>query len=186
MFIAHVGLGVLVTGIAVVRGYEIERDVPMRPGVSHPLGDFAFTFVGTQSVDGPNFRATRARIEVTRAGERVATLAPEKRRYHAQPVPMTEAAIHRTLARDLYVSLGEPLADGGWSVRLQSKPLVGWIWGGALVMALGGFVALSDRRYRVVARVAPGVTPGATPGVAPGVSPGVPRAGPSPVRTPSD
>ena len=110
---------------------------------------------------GPNYRATRGTVEVSRDGRLVRTLHPEKRVYLAQSqMPMTEAAIASGIFGDLYVSLGEPVGDGAWTLRVYHKPFVTWIWGGCLLMALGGFLALSDRRYR--ARSArPSLVPGA-------------------------
>jgi cytochrome c-type biogenesis protein CcmF len=90
----------------------------------------------------------QALIEVTRNGEPVVSMHPEKRVYRVQRNPMTEAAIDRRITRDLYVSLGEPVAGGAWIVRVYFKPFVDWIWGGCLLMALGGALAATDRRYR--------------------------------------
>jgi cytochrome c-type biogenesis protein CcmF len=99
-------------------------------------------------VQGPNYDAVQALVEVTRDGEPVTVLRPEKRVYRVQRNPMTEASIHRNLTRDLYVSLGEPVEGGAWIVRVYVKPFVNWIWGGCALMALGGALAISDRRYR--------------------------------------
>ena len=101
---------------------------------------------------GPNYRASRGAVDVLRDGKLVETLYPEKRIYNAQQMPMTEAAIDTGPFGDIYVSLGEPVANGAWSVRVYSKPFVTWIWGGCILMALGGLLALLDRRYRRLAR----------------------------------
>ena len=105
-------------------------------------------FEGVRQVPGPNYLAERGEVRVFRGEQQVATLYPEKRRYPIQAQPMTEAAIDVGVTRDLYVALGEPLGDGSWAVRLYYKPLVHWIWFGPALMALGGLLAASDRRYR--------------------------------------
>jgi cytochrome c-type biogenesis protein CcmF len=156
MQLAHVGVAVFILGVALVRGYEREQDLRMSPGQSVALGGYTFTFKGTQPVAGPNYTAMRGNFEVRREGSSTArTLSPEKRLYRATGQTMTEAAIDSGFLRDLYVSLGEPVGDGGaWGVRVYYKPFVDWIWGGAFIMALGGFVALADRRYRLARKVA--------------------------------
>ncbi|MEW6707854.1 MAG: heme lyase CcmF/NrfE family subunit [Pseudomonadota bacterium] len=151
MMLAHLGVACFVLGVTMVRSYEIERDVKMGAGDSTELQGLRFTFRGVREVRGPNYDAIQALVEVTREGRIVASLLPEKRVYRAQPNPMTEAAIRPGLTRDLYVSLGEPVDErySTWIVRLYVKPFVDWIWGGCLVMALGGLLAATDRRYRV-------------------------------------
>jgi cytochrome c-type biogenesis protein CcmF len=153
MVVAHLGIGVFVLGVTVVRGFETERDVKMAVGDSVVVGGHRFTFQGVQDVTGPNYVAARGRVEVRPEGaaadSRSIVMSPEKRLYKVQGMPMTEAAINTGLFRDLYVSLGEALDDKSWTVRVYHKPLVDWIWGGALMMALGGLLAVSDRRYRV-------------------------------------
>jgi cytochrome c-type biogenesis protein CcmF len=150
MTLAHLGVAVFIIGVTLVRTYETERDLRMVPGDKVAIGGYEFTFRGTRDVPGPNYSAIRGDFEVRREGaartER--TMHPEKRLYHASGTTMTEAAIDTGLTRDLYVSLGEPVGDGAWGVRVYHKPFVDWIWGGCFLMALGGFVALSDRRYR--------------------------------------
>ena len=101
-----------------------------------------------RELDGPNYRAVQAWVEVTRNGSKVADMLPEKRVYRVQRNPMTEAAIDTGFTRDLYVALGEPVEGGAWILRVYYKPFVDWIWGGALLMALGGLLAATDRRYR--------------------------------------
>jgi cytochrome c-type biogenesis protein CcmF len=117
-------------------------------------GGYQFQFKGVVEMPGPNYRATRGTVLVSHNGQPVTELNPEKRAYFSSPMPQTEAAIRPTLTGDLYVSLGEPVANGAWSVRVYYKPLVDWIWGGGLMMALGGFLAVSDRRYRLQRRAA--------------------------------
>ena len=152
MLIAHLGIAVFVIGVTLVRGYGSEKDLRMEPGDTTELGGYTFRFGGVREVQGPNYVAARGTLEVTRNGARVTTLFPEKRVYLVQQNPMTEAAIDSGFARDLYVAMGEAVSATAWVVRVQHKPFVGWIWGGCLVMALGGALAMSDRRYRVAAR----------------------------------
>jgi len=153
MVVAHVGVGVFIVGVTMVRGYETERDVKMAVGDSVAVGGYRFTFRGVQEVQGPNYVAGRGTLDVqAESGGRVFQMHPEKRIYKVQSMPMTEAAIRSGLTRDLYVSLGEMLEDKTWTVRVYHKPFVDWIWGGALVMAVGGLLALSDRRYRVAVK----------------------------------
>jgi len=150
MTLAHLGVAVFVTGVTVVKSYEIERDVRVAPGDAVTVGGYAFRFTGVSEAPGPNYRAVRGMVEVSRDGRLVRTLYPEKRVYLAQSqMPTTEAAIATGILGDLYVSLGEPVGEGAWTMRVYHKPFVTWIWGGCLLMALGGFCALSDRRYRV-------------------------------------
>ena len=120
----------------------------LAPDESATISGYEFRFRGVRDVAGPNYRAVRAEIEVTRKGRPVALLAPEKRTYFSQSQPMTEAGIDPGLTRDLYAALGEPLGEGAWSVRLHYKPFVRWIWLGAIIMAFGGVLAATDRRYR--------------------------------------
>jgi cytochrome c-type biogenesis protein CcmF len=149
MMLAHFGVAVFIFGVTLVKGYETERDLRMAPGDNVTVGDYEFTFKGTKELPGPNYAALQGEFEVRRAGSGSArVLRPEKRTYLAAGQTMTEAAIDAGLARDLYVSLGDPVGDGAWGVRIYIKPFVDWIWGGAFLMALGGVLALSDRRYR--------------------------------------
>ncbi|MBI3042530.1 MAG: heme lyase CcmF/NrfE family subunit [Betaproteobacteria bacterium] len=153
MLAAHCGVAVFIVGVTMVKGYEIERDVRMAPGDTVTVGRYTFRFDGVTSVPGPNYRAARGAVTVTRDGRRIEVMLPEKRIYNVQQMPMTEAAIDTSPFRDIYVSLGEPAGDGGaWSVRVYYKPFVVWIWAGCAIMALGGLLALSDRRYRAAAR----------------------------------
>jgi cytochrome c-type biogenesis protein CcmF len=125
----------------------------MEPGDTVELAGYVFRFAGVAEFDGPNYIAARGTIEVTRNGAPVTVMYPEKRVYHVQRMPMTEAAIDTGPTRDLYVALGEALTPTAWVVRVQHKPFVIWIWGGCLIMALGGAFASADRRYRI-ARIA--------------------------------
>ena len=130
-----------------VKTYEVERDVKMSIGDSTTVNGYTFTFKGTRELDGPNYSIVRGLVDVTRNGQHITEMQPEKRVYRVQQNPMTEAAISPGLTRDLYVSLGEPEGDG-WIVRVYVKPFIDWIWGGCLLMALGGLLAVTDRRYR--------------------------------------
>ena len=154
MLLAHTGVAVFITGVTLVKGYEVEKDVRMRPGDTVEVGAYAFRLDGFVQVPGPNYDATRGLVSVLMNGKPVRTLFPEKRLYHVQQMPMTEAAIDSGFTRDLYVALGEPVGNGAWVVRIYLKPFVDWIWGGALLMALGGILAITDRRYRLARKAA--------------------------------
>jgi cytochrome c-type biogenesis protein CcmF len=152
MLLAHLGIAAFVVGVTLVKGYELEKDVRMQPGDTVELLPYTFRLDRVEDVKGPNYGAVRATIVVTQAGRYVTTLEPEKRIYAVQDSPMTEAAIDPGVTRDLYVSLGDPLGDGVWLVRVYYKPFVSWIWAGCLIMAIGGLLAATDRRYRTVTR----------------------------------
>jgi cytochrome c-type biogenesis protein CcmF len=124
----------------------------MVPGDTTTLGGYSFRFEGVREVAGPNYAAARGAITVLRDGETIARLAPEKRIYLVQQNPMTEAAITAGISRDIYVSLGESVGGGAWTVRVHIKPFIRWIWFGCLMMAFGGLLAASDRRYRAARR----------------------------------
>jgi cytochrome c-type biogenesis protein CcmF len=146
-----------------VRGYESEQDVRMRVGEVVQSGGYTFRFDGVREVPGPNFRAMEGTITVLKNDAFVETLHPQKRVYNASGMVMTEAAIDSGFARDLYVSLGEPVDNGeSWIVRVYHKPYIDWIWAGCFLMALGGLLAVCDRRYRVKVRAR---TLGSDPGV---------------------
>ena len=153
MLVAHLGIAVFIIGVTLVKGYEVERDVRLAPGESAEVAGWTFTFRGVDTRPGPNYQALVGRVDLSRGGKLVETLHPEKRVYHASGQPMTEAAIDAGWLGDRYVSLGEPVTPdgyaGAWGVRIYVKPFVDWIWGGALLMALGGFLAIADRRYRI-------------------------------------
>jgi cytochrome c-type biogenesis protein CcmF len=152
MQVAHLGVAVFVVGVTMVTGYQLEQDVRMAPGSTVSAGGYDFRFDGVSNVNGPNYVAGRAEITVSRNGKEIEKMFPEKRNYTASGNVMTETAIDSGLFRDLYVSLGEPVGGGSWTVRVYYKPFVGWIWGGALLMAIGGGLAVSDRRYALAAR----------------------------------
>jgi cytochrome c-type biogenesis protein CcmF len=167
MCIAHFGVGMFAIGASGVESYKIEKDVALKPGGSFAIAGYDFKFVSAKNVRGPNFDAVEALMEVTRGGKPVAVLRPQKRHFWVQQTDNSQAAISVNWARDLFVAMGNPLGENAWSMRIQYKPLVRYIWLGALVMAIGGFVAATDRRYRVkVAAVSQdpvGAPPGADP-----------------------
>jgi cytochrome c-type biogenesis protein CcmF len=151
MTLAHLGVAVFIIGVTLVKGYETEQDVSLEIGNTVKTGAYTIAFGGVVRVPGPNYEAARATFEVSKNGKTIDKLYPEKRSYRASGQVMTEAAIDHGFARDLYVSLGEPIGErGGWSARVYYKPFVNWIWGGCAMMALGGFLAMSDRRYRLM------------------------------------
>jgi cytochrome c-type biogenesis protein CcmF len=152
MLVAHSGVAVFIIGVTMVKSYETETDVRMSVGDTTQAGGYMFQLAGLESLRGPNYEATRGDIKVTRNGREVALLHPEKRFYQVQRMPMTEADIDTGITRDLYVSLGEPLGEDAWVVRVYCKPFVDWIWGGCFLMAIGGVLAVSDRRYRLARR----------------------------------
>ena len=154
MQLAHLGIGIFIIGVTMVKGYETERDVRMNVGDTVKAGGYEFTFDGVREQPGPNYTASQGRVTITKDGQAVTQLYPEKRQYNSSGMPMTIASIQVGLLRDLYVSLGEPIPDseGAWAVRVYIKPFVDWIWVGCVMMALGGVLAISDRRYRIHAR----------------------------------
>ncbi|WP_263768267.1 heme lyase CcmF/NrfE family subunit [Propionivibrio soli] len=158
MHLAHIGVAVFVVGVALVSGYQAEKDVRMDIGDTVEVGGYTFRFGGVRTEEGPNYTALVGDVELQRSGRVLRVLHPEKRSYVSSAMPMTEAAIDTGFLRDVYVSLGEPIdrarPDGPWAVRVYHKPFVDWIWGGCVLMALGGILALSDRRYRLAARAA--------------------------------
>jgi cytochrome c-type biogenesis protein CcmF len=154
MTLAHLGVAVFIIGVTSVRGYEIERDVKMSPGDTVAVHGYTFRFDSVGERRGPNFNAARGTVTLLKNGKEIDVLHPEKRIYFAQSqMPMTEASIRTGITGDVYVSLGEPVEPpGSWTVRVYYKPFVTWIWGGCVLMAIGGFLAASDRRYRTLAR----------------------------------
>ncbi|BCF96931.1 c-type cytochrome biogenesis protein CcmF [Paraburkholderia sp. PGU19] len=150
MWCAHAGIGVFIVGVTLVKGYQTEQDVLMRYGESVGIGGYSFRLDGVRDIAGPNYQAKRATISVDRDGRPVATLYPEKRLFLAQNMPMTEAAIDHGVLRDLYVAIDQPVGGNAWTMRIQIKPFVRWIWAGCLLMAFGGLLAGTDRRYRLV------------------------------------
>ncbi len=146
--LAHVGFAGTVIGVVMTSFHSIDEHQMLAPGQSTEVGGYEFHFSTLRSFEGPNYRATQGTFEIRRDGELLTTLTPQKRLYHVRNMPMTEAGIAPGFTRDLYVSLGEPLQAGAWSVRMHVKPFVRWIWLGGLLMALGGLVAAFDPRLR--------------------------------------
>ena len=151
MHLAHIGIAVCVVGITMVKGYETEKDVRMAMGDTVSVGGYTFQLISIQRVPGPNYIADVGEVALSRNGQFLKNMHPEKRAYLSSTMPMTEAAIDAGLLRDVYVSLGEKLDDSiqpAWAMRVYHKPFVSWIWGGCMLMALGGLFATLDRRYR--------------------------------------
>jgi cytochrome c-type biogenesis protein CcmF len=149
MTLAHAGLAVAIAGMTASAAWKTEEILILRPGDSVQVAGTSYLFEGVERSQGPNYESETAAITATRDGRIIARLRPEKRLYPVQNMPTTEAAIHTTGLADLYVALGDPDGKGGWTVRIFHEPLVPWIWAGSLIMVLGGFVSLSDRRLRV-------------------------------------
>ncbi len=149
MTVAHIGIGMFVIGVTLTNVYSVERDVRMEAGEQFSIFDYQFVFNGTERLAGPNYQAVRGNFDVFKNQHLVAQLFPEKRTYLVQQSPMTEAAIDPGFTRDIYIALGEPLENEQvWAVRIYYKPFIRWIWLGALIMAFGGFLGATDRRYR--------------------------------------
>jgi len=148
MMVAHLGIAAFCFGVVMVKTYEIERDVKMAVGDSTTVRGYTFVFNGVKELQGPNYVAIQGQMRVSHADGAPLEMRPEKRMYRVQQNPMTEAAIDVGVTRDLYVSLGEQVEGGAWIVRVYVKPFIDWIWGGCLLMALGGWLAVTDRRYR--------------------------------------
>ena len=149
MQLAHLGIAIFVIGITMVGGYQEEKDVRMSAGDTVSVGGYEIQLQSVAEALGPNYKAMRGTFLLKKNGKAEATMYPEKRSYFSSTMPMTEAAIDAGLTRDIYVSLGEELDDKSWAVRVYYKPFVDWIWGGCLLMALGGVLAISDKRYRI-------------------------------------
>ncbi len=150
MNLAHVGIAVFVIGVTLVKSYETESEQRLAVGSTLQASGYSLRFDSLEPVKGANYDATRGRFTLSRDGSTIAVLSPEKRVYRASRQSMTEAAIDRSLLRDVYLSMGEPLPDGAWAVRVHVKPFVNWIWLGCVLMALGGLCAALDARYRRV------------------------------------
>lgn len=162
--VAHSGLGITVFAVAALVGWESEDIRVVHVGDSFEHGGYTLTLTDVQRVDGPNYFSTMAFVDVTRDGRPVAQITPEKRMYPVAGMPTTEAGIDYGFTRDVYLALGDPQDGGGWALRTYIKPFANWLWGGCILMALGGLLSLSDRRYRVAAGAARSKRPsGAVP-----------------------
>jgi cytochrome c-type biogenesis protein CcmF len=149
MSIAHLGMGFFVIGVTIVSAFGVESDRAMRVGETLEVAELEFELRELRQVAGPNYTAIEAVVEVRDGAEFIATVRPQKRQYLVQKSWMTEAGIHPTWNRDLFIALGDQIGDGVWSVRIQYKPMIRFIWLGAFIMAMGGLVSVSDRRrYR--------------------------------------
>jgi cytochrome c-type biogenesis protein CcmF len=152
MNLAHFGLGVFVIGVTFASAFSVERDVRLSPGEQTSIGKYAFEFAGVTERAGPNYDAQVGRVQVLAGEEHKGWITTEKRLYRAQRNVMTDAGVDARLDRDLYVALGEPLAGGAWSMRVYYKPFIRCIWLGGFLMAFGGLLAATDRRYRLRVR----------------------------------
>jgi cytochrome c-type biogenesis protein CcmF len=148
MSLAHFGLAVFLIGALMVEALNVQREVALKPGQSVEVGGYGFAFDGVAESQGPNYTADYATLQLSRHGKPLQTLHPEKRAYASGGQVMTESAVRPGVLGDVYVALGESLGNGAWAVRIQVKPMVRWIWAGAVLMALGGLVAATDRRFR--------------------------------------
>ena len=148
MTIAHIGVGVFALGITFVKSNSVELDVALKSGQSAQVAGYDFRYEGVQNLEGPNYEGVRGTVSVTRNGQPVTVLHPEKRHYWVQGTVQTTAAIAAGLNRDLLAALGEDVGAGAYSLRLQYRPLIRFIWLGALIMAIGGVVTVIGRRAR--------------------------------------
>ena len=148
MTVAHLGVAMFCIGVTVVQSYRIEKDVALKPGQTYELHGYRFAFDSLSQVAGPNYDAVQAHFTVFDGDREIAKLHPQKRIYRVRTMPMSEAGIEVDWNRDLFVAMGDDLGEGAWSLRMQYKPMVRFIWFGALVMAIGGLIAITDRRYR--------------------------------------
>lgn len=152
MILAHTGVAVFCFGVMMTEGLSVEKDVAAQPGKQFQIGDYQFKFERVQQVQGPNYIAQKGFIVVSKANQFIARLHPEKRQYASGGSVLTEADMHGSISRDLYVALGEPIDDqGGWSLRLHVKPFIRWIWFGALMMAMGAMLVVFDKRFKTKA-----------------------------------
>jgi cytochrome c-type biogenesis protein CcmF len=151
MILAHLGVAVFIIGVTLVKTYSVEKDLRVEQAKPFEVAGYTFVFEKMQKVQGANYVADQATVKVSYQGHPLAELHPQKRTYTVQTMPMTEAAIHATLFRDIYVALGEEIDKNVWAVRVYYKPFVRWIWLGALLMAVGGIIAALDGRYRRLA-----------------------------------
>jgi cytochrome c-type biogenesis protein CcmF len=161
MTIAHIGIGIFVLALTTVESFTVEHDVSLAQGGMTTVGPYEFRFDGVKAIEGPNYEGVGGTVAVTRHGAPLTVLYPEKRQYWVQHSVTTEAAIEMHYGSNLLVALGEDLGAGKWSVRIQVRPLVNLVWLAALIMAIGGGIAASDRRYRLTRASEAAVVPGA-------------------------
>jgi cytochrome c-type biogenesis protein CcmF len=151
MSIAHLGVGLFVIGVTITSAFGVETDRAMRIGETSEVAGLQFEFRGLRDIQGPNYVATEGILEIRDKGEFIGTVRPQKRQYLVQKDLMTEASIYPTWNKDLFVALGEQIGEDTWSIRIQYKPMIRFIWIGAFIMAIGGLISITDRRYRKVA-----------------------------------
>ena len=161
--LAHGGLGVTIIGICTLTAWAVQDIRVVTPGQSWKVGAYELTLKGVDNVQGPNYTATEGQIAVSYEGKPAGVMTPAKRFYPVAGMPTTEAAIRPGFTRDLYLVLGDQQQGGGWTVRTFIKPFADWIWVGAIIMAIGGLMSLTDRRYRVAAGAAKAAPPRAVP-----------------------
>ncbi|UJF22099.1 heme lyase CcmF/NrfE family subunit [Shewanella sp. OMA3-2] len=149
MILAHFGIAVSIVGATMVSNYSIEKSVRMGPGISQELAGYTFKYLETKNVVGPNYTAQQGQIEIYQDDKYITLLKPDRRQYNVRTMDMTEAGIDWGLFRDLYVTMGDPISATEFAVRLNYKPFVRWLWFGSIFMMVGGFLAASDKRYRV-------------------------------------
>jgi cytochrome c-type biogenesis protein CcmF len=164
MTVAHIGLGMFVLSVTTVESFTLERDVALAPGQQTSVGNYEFRFQGVKAIEGPNYNGVEGTVVVTRHGVPTAVVYPQKRSYWVQHQTTTEASIEMHHGSNVFVALGDDLGANKWSVRFQIRPLVNFLWLGAFIMALGGGIAATDRRYRLAKEAAP--EPATLPGVA--------------------
>ena len=148
MTVAHFGVGVFILGVTIISSFNIETDRRMQIGNPIEVAGYNFELHGIKNINGPNFEAIEGEIEIRKNGVFIGTVRPQKRTYMVQQNPMTEAGILKLWGHDLFVALGEPISSDSWSVRIQYKPLIRFIWLGCIIMGFGGLIAISDTRYR--------------------------------------
>jgi cytochrome c-type biogenesis protein CcmF len=149
MSVAHFGVGLFILGVTITSAFNVETDMSMQARQSVDVAGHSFELRELRQVEGPNYTAIEGAVEIRRDGDFVAEVRPQKRQYLVQKNWMTEAGIQVHWNKDLFVALGDQLGNNTWSVRIQYKPMIRFIWLGCLVMALGGLIAVTDRRYRV-------------------------------------
>ena len=148
MSVAHLGVGMFILGVTLTSAFNVETDMSMRSGEKLEVAGHSFELRELRQVEGPNYSAVEGVIEIRSDGEFVAEVRPQKRQYLVQKNWMTEAGIEVHWNKDLFIALGDQLGNNTWSVRIQYKPMIRFIWLGAIVMAFGGLIAVTDRRYR--------------------------------------
>jgi cytochrome c-type biogenesis protein CcmF len=164
MTVAHLGVGMFVLSVTTVESFTLERDVALGQGEQTTVGNYEFRFQGVRPIEGPNYNGVEGTVVITRHGVPTSVVYPQKRQYWVQRQVTTEAAIQMHHGSNVFVALGDELGAGKWSVRFQIRPLVNFLWLGAAIMALGGAIAATDRRYRTAPQVA--TAPVAAPGAA--------------------